>query len=128
MRALPVLTRLLLCLCLLLNGIGSAAAGARMAAMELQGAQAATTAQADAPETDCAGHAATPPPPRPDAPPHGDSQCRAACLAMCLQHAQAVPVRIAVLLAPGFAPPPAAPLLVSPRIAPAPPPVRPPIA
>lgn len=127
MRALPVLTRLLLCLCLLLNGIGTATAGARMAAMELQGAQAAMPAAAVAVETDCAGHAAATPT-LPDTPPHDDSQCLAACLAMCLQHGQAVPVRIALLLAPGFVLPPAAPLLASPRIAPAPPPVRPPIA
>ena len=124
--------RLLLCLALMLNGIGTATANARMAAMDAHGAagmarasQPAEPQAAPADDGDCAHHHAEAAPPQPM--PH-DDDCPQYCLAMCLHHCHALPGLALSLVLPGFAHEPAQRELPAPRTPPSPPPVRPPIA
>lgn len=131
------LLRLLLCLSLMLNGIGTATANARMAAMEAHGDAGAThlpqpaEPQAALADTDdCAHHAAEaaqPLSPEPHAP-HDDGGCLPSCLAMCLQHCHAVPGFAVSLILPGFAQEPTRRDFPALRTPAPPPPVRPPIA
>ncbi|MBP6799293.1 MAG: CopL family metal-binding regulatory protein [Luteimonas sp.] len=133
-----LLLRLLLCLSLMLNGIGTATANARMAAMDAHGAagmahpsqpaepQPAEPQAAPADGGDCAHHPAEAAPPQPM--PHDDDDCLQSCLAMCLHHCHAVPGLALSLVLPRFAQEPAQRELPERRTPPSPPPVRPPIA
>lgn len=132
----PRLLRLLLCLSLMLNGIGTATANARMAAMEVNGtagmahpahpSQPAEPPAAPANDGDCAHHRADTAPPAPM--PHDDSDCLQSCLAMCLHNCYAVPGLSLSLILARFVQEPAQRELPERRTPPAPPPVRPPIA
>ena len=132
------LTRLLLALALVLNGIGTATAGVRMAAMELSGMPGMAHAMPveAAPQTanddgDCMHHAAVvteeAPSPAP-ASPHAGDDCARLCLAMCMQHCHAVAAGSLRLPVAGTEPAPATPAPVGLSPPSAPPPVRPPIA
>ncbi len=128
-----LLLRLLLCLSLMLNGIGTATANARMAAMDAHGAagmahpaQPAEPQAAPADDGDCAHHPADAAPSQPM--PHEDGGCLQSCLAMCLHHCHAVPGFALSVVLPRFAQEPAQRELPQRRTPPSPPPVRPPIA
>ncbi len=130
-----LLLRLLLCLSLMLNGIGTATANARMAAMDAHGAAGmahpsppAEPQDALADAGDCAHHPAEAAQPQPQPMPHDGDDCTQSCLAMCLHHCHAVPGLALSLVPPGFAQEPAQRELPAPRSPPSPPPVRPPIA
>lgn len=129
------LLRLLLCLSLMLNGIGTATASARMAAMESHGAAGVAQPQVEpqaavADAGECPHHAAEAAQPQAPDPrmPHDDGECLQSCLAMCLQHCHAVPGVATALALSAFAQEPAQREFPAPRTPSSPPPVRPPIA
>lgn len=141
----PRLFRLLLCAMLVLNGIGSAVAGTRMAVMSHHDAGSAPHAampmatsstpvmdhaSADA-LSDCADHASNAAANTVDMPqdaPHGDGDCLQACIAMCMHHCHAMPVFNLSLAVAVLAPPPLQRDVAGHRFVPSPPPIRPPIA
>ena len=125
--------RLLLCLALMLNGIGTATANTRMAAMEAHGAAGMGHPSPAEPQDtladagDCAHHSAAAAPPQP-VPHDDDGGCLQSCLAMCLHHCHAVPGLALSLALPRFAQVPARHEFTERRTPASPPPVRPPIA
>jgi len=137
MPVFSVLTRLLLCLALVLNGVGTAVASARMAATDMHGRPdtahampAGEAAQAPASDGDCAHHAATadaaqaPEPPSP----HAGDDCTQSCLAMCMQHCHAVAGIAMPLVLADDAQAPGTRESADAGAQSSPPPVRPPIA
>lgn len=142
MAPLPILIRILLCASLLLNGIGSATASARMGAMELRmGADAAHAAAiehaAGSAADDCdhdkpgsaSPDASLPSSAAPGADTaHDDDDCVRICLELCMHHYQAVFGLHACVAEPGIAAEPLRPGLPGPRSPSSPPPTRPPIA
>ena len=137
MPVLSVLTRLLLCLALLLNGVGTAMATARMAATDMHGPSgtahampAAQAPQAPANDDDCAHHAAAADKAQAPEPasPHAGDDCLRSCLAMCMQHCPAVAGVALPLFPAGDAQAPATREAAGAGAQSSPPPVRPPIA
>lgn len=137
MHALSALTRLLLCLALMLDSVGTAMATARMAAMDPHGTPVMAHAmpaepapRAPANDEDCAHHAAgadAAQAPEP-ASPHAGDDCLRSCLAMCMQHCHAVAGVAVPLFLAGDAQAPATRESAGAGAQSSPPPVRPPIA
>lgn len=131
----PVLLRLLLCLCLLLDAIVPAVAATRMA-MAMPGAGQAAPAAADD-DVDRRDHgamadchtmrAAAPPAPAPTAP-APDEDCLQRCLDLCLQHGFAALFPMPPLPSAGPASAPAKVVRAQVHALHALPPLRPPIA
>lgn len=135
MSPLPVLIRILLCASLLLNGIGSAAASARMAMADMRmAAPAAAAAGAPAASStgDC-GHAVAdgrslPAPASPSADgAHDDDECLRSCMELCRHPCQALFGLQATFAGPDIAAEPARRTMPGPRSMYMPPPTRPPI-
>lgn len=121
----PLLLRLLLCLCLLVDTVGPAMAATHLALSP----DKAAAAPADHAPADCHGDeaAAADREPRAPSPAPVDEDCLERCLELCLQHG------VADLPMAGQLPPPARAMTAAPRVATqiahahAFPPLRPPI-
>lgn len=103
---LSVLPRLLLCLCLVLDGIAPAFVATRMAVAFAGDVPAAaiddaTTTQADAVAMSDCGHALAAEEPPPAPPTHDDGDCLQRCLDLCLQQGHALIALASKLPLPG---------------------------
>lgn len=122
----PILLRLLLCLCLLLDAVVPAVAATRMATSIAGAERDAPAADRDAP-SDC--HTMRDPAPVREAPPaQDDDDCLQLCLDLCLQHGFAVLAPPPRLPSAGHEAAPARTVAAQVRAAHALPPLRPPIA
>ncbi|PJJ96749.1 hypothetical protein CO641_12905 [Lysobacteraceae bacterium NML91-0213] len=130
---MPLLFRLLLCVTLLLNGIGSVTASVHVQLDALSGEPAAAPRPADRP--DC-GHASAAPadiapaPAKaaPDQPADDVGDCMQLCMDLSLQPVQALAAVPALPPTAGVPAAPATRVIPGPASGPRPPPLRPPIA
>ncbi|MCD9006218.1 CopL family metal-binding regulatory protein [Luteimonas sp. XNQY3] len=95
----PLLFRLLLCVTLLLNGIGSGMASVHVAIMEMSAgpvlALSVEPAVADCPHAGAARADATHGDRHPAAPDADDSDCMKLCVGICMQHCHVLPMALA---------------------------------
>lgn len=128
----PFLLRLLLCVTLLLNGIGAGMASVHVAMMDMPSgptpAMQVEPAGADCPHAGAARAAATHDDPHPAAPGADDSDCLELCMGICMQqcHVLSIASASAMPMAAQLAPVP--PLVAGPPSVRPHPLLRPPIA